>query len=99
MDLAAAFKALGHPHRLLIYKRLAKLCNTKCDSEEGTAACISDAGDGLQIAPSTLSHHIKALKNANLLILERSGQKSVCTINQKILKQLQCFFKEMGKCK
>ena len=99
-ELTVVLKALSHPHRLQIFIKLAKLCTTDaCKTEEETTACVGEAGKGLDTVPSTLSHHIKELKNAGLLKLEKSGQKSVCSVDKKSIEKLQKFFNSLGDCK
>lgn len=55
--LAAAFRALGHPARLEILRLLVR---------RGTCMC-GDLVDELPLAQSTVSQHLKALKEAGLI--------------------------------
>ena len=80
-DLAELFKALSNPHRLAIYLRLLDCCPAPtpgcCDVEEyGT--CVGDLGRDLDIAPSTVSHHIKELRRSGLIHVERDGRFVQC---------------------
>ena len=79
--LAEAFKALSNPNRLKIFLQLMNCCEpgTVCSIKDVTTnlktkCCVGDLGDGLDIAPSTLSHHIKELNRAGLIQMERRGQ-------------------------
>lgn len=93
--LAEIFKALSNPHRLRIFTRLASCCppGTVCAlDDEMTSRCVSDLGAELNIAPSTLSHHIKELSRAGLLRLERRGKYIDCRIDLETVAMLRQFF-------
>lgn len=64
---ARAFSALGHDARLSIFRLLVKA------GENGLR--ISDIGDQLKIAPSTLVHHLSSLVNAGLILQEKQGRE------------------------
>ena len=95
-DLAMAFKALSNPNRLQIYMQLLNCCTpgTSCSAEEAQSFCVSELGEPLDIAPSTLSHHIKELHRSGLLEMTRRGQHMDCRINTKMLAQLQNFINQ-----
>jgi ArsR family transcriptional regulator len=91
--IATFLKALSHPHRLKIFLNLVQTCkSTSCKTSADISQCIGQAGANLNIAPSTHSHHIKELKQAELLIVKRSGQKNQCFINPESLHELRSFF-------
>ena len=96
--LAALFKVLGNEHRLRIYVRLTQCCppGTKCDIEGQLAPCVSELGKDIGIVPSTLSHHIKELRLAGLIQIERNGQKRQCWVVPEALAELKSFFGELG---
>jgi ArsR family transcriptional regulator len=91
---AELFKALSNPHRLDLFQRLMNCCapGTRCDAEQAVRFCVGDLGEGLDIAPSTLSHHIKELNRAGLVNMERKGKKVECWIDPEVLLQLSQFF-------
>jgi ArsR family transcriptional regulator len=93
-QLAEMFKALGNPHRLMIFKRLSCCCQpgTRCDVEQAIAYSVGQLGAGLGIAPSTLSHHLKELHRSGLIEMERQGKRVVCWIDPGTLKNLSEFF-------
>ncbi|MDT8853787.1 metalloregulator ArsR/SmtB family transcription factor [Paracoccaceae bacterium Fryx2] len=64
---ARALAALGHDARLSIFRLLVRA------GEEGLR--VSDIGDHLGLAPSTLSHHLSALVDAGLVVQERQGRE------------------------
>lgn len=88
------FGALSNQHRLAIFLRLVANCLGDCscisDSEFGT--CVGDLGKELNIAPSTVSHHLKELHRSGLIQMERRGQKVECWVSPDVLKELCEFF-------
>lgn len=93
--LAETFKALAHPHRLIIFARLAAGC-CRPGSHHGNEirACVGELGAGLDIAPSTLSHHIKELRRAGLLHVRKRGTTCECWVEAESLTALARFFSE-----
>ena len=93
-QLAEAFKALSNPNRLKIFLQLMNCCvpGTVCSADEVTKSCVGDLGDGLDIAASTLSHHIKELNRAGLIQMERRGQHIDCWVDPDRVKELNQFF-------
>lgn len=81
--LATMFKALGNPHRLRIFQRLQSCCTpgTVCALDGATPNCVGELGTELDIAASTLSHHIKTLAHAGLIHLKRRGQFIDCQVD------------------
>ena len=61
---AQRFKALGDTTRLTILDTLAA-------SPEPVCAC--DLGEGVELEQPTISHHLKVLREAGLVISERRG--------------------------
>jgi len=95
-DLSAAFKALGHPHRLTIVRRLIEREVACCPSEReeqcalDPASCnVGELAAGLQISGPTLSHHLKELDTAGLIERVRVGRYLYCRVNQERLAQLR----------
>ena len=93
LELAKVFKALAHPNRLKIFLQLLDCCapGTTCSVEEATSRCVGDLGTDLEIAPSTLSHHIKELHQAGLVQMARRGQHMDCRIDPETLASLRQF--------
>ncbi|MEU7314437.1 metalloregulator ArsR/SmtB family transcription factor [Streptomyces sp. NPDC007083] len=61
---ARMFKALGDPVRLRLFSTVA--------SHPGGEACVCDISD-VGVSQPTVSHHLKKLKDAGLLLSERRG--------------------------
>ncbi len=91
---AEVFGALSNPHRLRIFLRLASCCRpgTVCGTDAGMRSCVGDMGEGMGIAPSTLSHHIKELRRAGLIRMQRSGRRVECWVDPQTLRDLSEFF-------
>lgn len=92
--MADVFKALSNPHRLGVFQRLMSCCapGTRCDANQAIRFCVGELGEGLDIAPSTLSHHLKELHRAGLVKMERRGKNVECWVDPEVLSQLSLFF-------
>jgi ArsR family transcriptional regulator len=91
-DVAVAFKALSHPHRLAIFLRLASCCEKHgCDAEECSRYCVGELGKGLKIGQSTVSHHLKELARAGLIRTRKCGQTTECWVTETTVDDLAQF--------
>lgn len=88
------FKALGNPHRLAIFQQLTQCCapGTVCSVEDALGITVGDIGKQLDIAPSTVSHHLKELFRAGLIQTRRKGKHIECWIEPTLLDELSDFF-------
>ncbi len=64
---ARALAALGHDARLSIFRLLVKAGN------DGLR--VSDIGEHLGLAPSTLAHHLSTLVDAGLVLQDKQGRE------------------------
>ncbi len=81
-ELARFAKALGHPVRIIILKHLSS-----------QSCCFTgDLVDVLPLAQSTISQHLKALKDADLIQGEVNPPKVRYCINQEQWKKAQQLF-------
>ena len=62
-ELAAAFKALGDPVRLQLMSMIA--------SAPGGEICVCELTPAFEVSGSTISHHLKTLREAGLVDAER----------------------------
>ncbi len=85
--MARFAKAMGHPIRMYVLELLSKqIC------------CYSgDLSEVLPIAKSTLSQHLKELKDAGLIQGEIEGPKIKYCLNQENWKVAQSLFKSFLK--
>ena len=93
------FKALSSPQRLRIFLKLVdRSCPSRCDStDEGMCRCVGDLARDLGVASSTVSHHLKELRQAGLMCVARRGQKIECWICESSLELLTAFFNEAAE--
>jgi len=95
---AEMFKALSNPNRLRLFMRLITCCNPgtvtsiSADTESQGCACVGELGKDLNIVASTISHHMKELRQAGLVRMERRGQRIECWIDPETIANLQGFF-------
>jgi DNA-binding transcriptional ArsR family regulator len=82
-DAAAHLEALGNPTRLKIYRSLIRA--------GASGLPVGRLQDKLKIAPSTLSHHIKALVVVGLVTQVREATTLVCHANYEVMKRLMDF--------
>jgi len=71
ITLAKFAKALGHPTRIKIIKYI----------ESNSSRQISDLTKKLPLAQSTISQHIKELKNAGLIVATKKSSKIFYSLN------------------
>ena len=90
--MADAFKALSNPHRLQLFLELIHCCPLGTEWEGDPVRCVGELGQGLGVAPSTLSHHIKELNRSGLVQTERRGRNIVCRIDTNMVMALRDFF-------
>lgn len=99
VEAAAFFKALGDPTRLRIFSFLRSCCPNSeiaLDEETGAARPIHGAtvGEvccfvtGEDRITSTISHHLRELRLAGLVSVERRGKNMICRLNRDTVTQL-----------
>jgi ArsR family transcriptional regulator, arsenate/arsenite/antimonite-responsive transcriptional repressor len=71
--LAEAFKALSNKNRLSIFEQIRAGC-TKAQLDGDNRLAVCAVANAVRLAPSTISHHVKELRHANLVRCERQGQ-------------------------
>lgn len=78
-ELALLAKAVGHPARVLILRLLARRTSCIC----------GDIVDELPLAQSTVSQHLKVLKEAGLIRGEIDGPRVCYCIEPRALRRLK----------
>lgn len=82
-DAAARLEALGNPTRLRIYRALVK------SGERGLS--VGRLQSKLDVAASTLSHHLKCLLIVGLIHQERQSTTLICRANYGVMRSLVGF--------
>ena len=105
--IAAMFKALGDPTRLRIFQFLRTCCCPVAVEETGAVrpvegptvgeVCCSVTGE--ERITSTVSHHLKELRLAGLITMERRGKNIICGVNRDAVARLAEFLGEEEKGK
>jgi ArsR family transcriptional regulator, arsenate/arsenite/antimonite-responsive transcriptional repressor len=104
-EVALMLKALGEPTRLRIFQFLRSCCSpVAVDEETGDVRPILQALSGPTVGEvcchvtgqervtSTISEHLKDLRVAGVILMERRGKNVVCAINPVALDRLAVFF-------
>ena len=79
LELAALSKAIGHPARIQILRLLARRTSCIC----------GDIVDELPLAQSTVSQHLKVLKDAGLVRGEVDGPRICYCVEPRALRRLR----------
>ena len=82
-DAAARLEALGNPTRLKIYRALVKA------GDDGLS--VGKLQTKLDVAPSTLSHHLKSMLIVGLIHQERQSTTLICRANYDVMQGLVDF--------
>ena len=96
--IAEMLKALSNPNRLKIFLRLASVCCVRVAAPgadgDDIRERVGELGKYLEVAPSTVSHHLKELRQAGLIRMERRGQCILSWVEPDTLERLARFFGE-----
>jgi len=84
---AAICKALGHPARVMIVNYLQKIDRCLC----------GDIVDLLPLAQSTVSQHLKCLKDAGLIKGEVEGPKTCYCLDKTMLEKFTLMAAALGR--
>lgn len=100
IELAGMLKALGEPTRLRIFQFLRGCCcPVAVDDETGDVRPVSGptVGEvcchltGNERVTSTISEHLKDLRIAGLVRMERRGKHMICAVNPVAVATLAAF--------
>jgi DNA-binding transcriptional ArsR family regulator len=99
--LVEVFKALADQTRLKIFSMLRSGCGESCGGDGGcdpksdeAQRTMGDLAQVLGVGIPTVSHHLKVLRQAGLIIHERHGRNVHCRINDLLLKEVSLFFND-----
>ena len=101
-DPATMFRALGDPTRLRLFQFLRCCPCEVAIEEDGRVRPVSGptVGEvccrvtGAQKISSTVSHHLRELRLAGLITMEKRGRHIVCAANPKAVEALAKFLTE-----
>ena len=97
---ATAFKALGDPTRLRIFDFLRNCCCPVAIDDAGdvrpatgpTVGEVCCSVTGSVKVSSTMSFHLKELRTAGLITMERRGKTMVCAVDPGVIAELGRYF-------
>lgn len=101
-DLSLMFKALGDPTRLRIFEFLCDCCGPVAVEETGdvrpvlgpTVGEVCCQVTGADKITSSISFHLKELRLAGLITMERRGKNMICSVNSDTVAMLAAYFDE-----
>jgi ArsR family transcriptional regulator len=104
LDAAAMFKALGDPTRLHIFAFLRSCCCPVAVEETGdvrpvvgpTVGEVCCHVTGAEQINSKISHHLKELRLAGLITVERRGKNMICSVNREVVDALAAYLRSDG---
>lgn len=96
---ALMFKALGEPTRLRIFEFLRACCCPVAVEDSGDVRPVDGptVGEvccritGADRITSTISEHLKELREAGLITIERRGRNMVCGVNRESARELSTY--------
>ena len=102
--LATALKALGEPTRLKMLQFLASSCRSLAIGEAGevrpmngpTMGEVCCYVTGFNKVTSTISHHLKELRIAGLVEVEKRGRYVVCSVDRGAVAEIAGFLNEIA---
>lgn len=97
--LSEAFGALANPNRLRMFQQLRQK-ELECNGGDGGCSfsdpcCnVGELAADLDITPATVSHHLKELSRAGLVVATRRGRFIYCSINHQAVTGIEEFLSE-----
>ena len=85
-DMSKVFKALGDPTRLAIFE-LVRDCNSDGCSDDQVSDNLTEIAERFGLSLSTVSHHVKELRNSGLITCEKRGQRLHCWVDPEVLQR------------
>jgi ArsR family transcriptional regulator len=85
--ISSAFKALSNETRLAVFEKIS-LGQCKAILNKDNRPSVCSIADNFNISLSTISHHMKELRNAELIDCEKKGQFIFCQPNDETIKMM-----------
>jgi ArsR family transcriptional regulator len=96
--LSKAFKALSNEKRLEIFYKIYSWGKINLEEPRKTPCCcapveksFSKVAECVELSRSTISHHMKELENAGLILCRKEGQSHFCKVNSELLEEIRKF--------
>lgn len=83
MNLDPVFRALSDPTRRALVQRLAT-----------GEATVGELAAPFEISQPAISHHLKVLAEAGLVVMVRSGRRTVCRLQPEPLRQARAWMRD-----
>ncbi|GAA0550878.1 ArsR/SmtB family transcription factor [Chitinophaga japonensis] len=84
--IAKAANAISDRHRLAILLEIVR---------KGTCVC-ADISQLTRLSQPAISHHVKILVDAGVLIYDKTGRTVQLTVNREMMKYLSAFFQGLS---
>lgn len=81
------FHALGEPHRRQVVELLAR---------KGTLSA-SEISEEFDVTPQAVSQHLRVLREADVIQMERRAQRRLYSVNPRSLGQIQAWTAELSR--
>lgn len=81
-------RALGNENRLALYREIAAQTHWSAQAD----CMVCDIAASLRIGAPTVSHHIKELEQAGLILTQRQGKLLTARVNPDVQQWVQAFF-------
>ena len=97
--MTRALAALSNENRLLMFEQIREKA-LECSAADGECDysdhCCNpgELAASLRITPATVSYHLKELKSADLVDIERRGRFVYCAVNPAAARRLERFFRD-----
>lgn len=103
--VARALAAIGSPVRLRLLLELASCCvpGGACDAKgdaccvpaDSEESCVGRIAEAVHVAPSTVSHHIKELRDAGVIWCLKQGRRVCCGIDSETLAAVRAVVEQL----
>jgi ArsR family transcriptional regulator len=106
-SVARALAAIGSPVRLRLLLELASCCGPGdgggcgsddrpcCAPTDGEESCVGRIAESVHVAPSTVSHHIKELRDAGVIWCLKQGRRVCCGIDAEMLAAVRAVIEQL----
>lgn len=100
----AIFKALGNTTRFMMFKMIftkSIICsidkNLEVTEQDAQAICVTTIATQFPYSMAAISKHLKELRLAGLVLMEKRGSKIFIEANAEVVKELSVCFGELGE--